>query len=34
MNLLGGKDIDDEPGFLKDFSNSLFYRLVLFLLIF
>ena len=29
MNLLGGKDIDDEPGFLKDFSNILFYRLVL-----
>ena len=29
MNLLGGKDHDDEPGFLKDFSNILFYRLVL-----
>ena len=29
MNLLGGKNIDNKPGFLKDFSNILFYRLVL-----
>jgi len=29
MNLLGGKDIDDEPGFLKDFSNMLFCRIIL-----